>query len=158
GGGLAVRLTDRAVVVARQGRAEVRQLSPDLVGELLADDELDALEDALRSLERRALSGSRAGARVRVGRIFRAVAAAVEARSSGVLKLCLQGGAGGSGARILNGAGHAGRLRVQVAPVFDGAPERAIGALQPDREGRIDRLLDADRELILVGGLEPRIG
>ncbi len=60
-------------------------------------------------------------------------------------------------ARVENAAGGAESQRVvviEVAPVFDRAAERPVRPLDADREGRVERLLDAQGQLILVGGLE----
>src|SRR5262249_49091655 len=87
GVGLSRRLLDRARVVAGERGAEVRQLGEDLVGELLADDDLDALEDALGVRNRVALARTRARVAARVGdRVRRAVAGTERSGGTRVLR------------------------------------------------------------------------
>src|SRR6185369_11763191 len=111
-------------VVARQRRAEVGQLGPDLVGELLAHDELDALEDALSLRDR----GSGLEAGVVGSRVTRVVAAAVQAGRAGIVDT--------GGARVHESAGRSRRVRrvVEVATIFDRPAERAVRALDADRK------------------------
>src|SRR5262249_37637110 len=60
-------------------------------------------------------------------------------------------------ARIHQGAGRRDDRGVEVAAVLDRSAEPPVGTLQADREGGIDRLLDADRRLVLVRRLQARI-